>query len=37
MSFSDVKFVLAKRRMSDEMSMIIKVFFSLSFVIDFEE
>jgi hypothetical protein len=37
MSFNDVKFVPARRILSDEMSMIINVFLSFSFTSDFEE
>jgi hypothetical protein len=36
MSFDNVKCVAARKIMSDEIPMIINVFLSLSFAIDFE-
>jgi hypothetical protein len=36
-SFGNVKCVAARTRISDEISMIINVFLSLSFASDFEE
>jgi hypothetical protein len=37
MSFGNVKCVAARKRISDEIPMIINVFLSLSFASDFEE
>ncbi len=37
MSFGDIRCVAARKRMSDEISMIINFFLSLSFASDFEE